>query len=67
MAHRVALQAEADLENIWVYTASESGNVEIADRVIDSITQRFFLLSRNPRIGRRRDKELRPPTAKLSR
>ncbi len=60
MAHRVALQAEAELDGIWYYTAKESGSIEIADRLVDSITQRFLLLSRHPRLGRRRDEELRP-------
>jgi toxin ParE1/3/4 len=40
--------------------AKESGSFEIADRVIDSITARFFLLSRYPHLGRRRDEDLRP-------
>jgi len=60
MAHRVAPQAEADLDGIWYYIATESGNLEIADRAIDSITQRFLLLARYPPIGRRRDDDLRP-------
>lgn len=60
MAHRVALQAEAELDAIWYYVAKESGSIEVADRLIDSITQRFLLLSRHPRLGRRRDEELRP-------
>lgn len=60
MAHRVAPQAEADLDGLWYYVAKESGSIEIADRLIDSITERFPLLSRNPRLGRRRDEELRP-------
>jgi hypothetical protein len=45
MAHRVARQAEAELDAIWYYVAKESGSIEIADRVVDSITERFFLLS----------------------
>jgi len=60
MAHRLAPEAEADLDAIWYYTAKESGNVEIADRLIDSITERFFLLARHPHMGRRRDEDLRP-------
>lgn len=60
MAYRVAPQAEADLRDIWYYLAKESGKIEIADRVIDSITERFFLLSSYPHIGRRRDDDLRP-------
>jgi len=60
MAHRIAPQAEADLDGIWYYVATETGNLEIADHLIDSITERFLLLSRYPRIGRPRDEELRP-------
>ena len=60
MAHRVAPQAEADLDNIWYYVAKESGSIEIADRLIDSITERFYLLASHPHIGRHRDEDLRP-------
>ena len=55
MAHHVAQQAAADLDNIWYYVAKESGSIEIADQLIDSITERFFLLAGHPYIGRRRD------------
>jgi toxin ParE1/3/4 len=60
MAHRVSPEAEADLDGIWVYIATESGSLDIADRFVDSLTDRFFLLSTNPYIGRRRDEDLRP-------
>ena len=33
--------------------------MEVADRLIDSITERFFLLARYPNIGRTRDQDLR--------
>jgi len=59
MAHRLAPQARADLSNIWTYIVRESGNVAAADGVVDAIAERFFLLSRYPRIGRPRD-DLRP-------
>jgi len=59
-AHRIAPLAESDLDSLWFYVAKESGNLEIADRLIDSITERFLVLSRYPRLGRRRDEELRP-------
>jgi toxin ParE1/3/4 len=39
--------------------ASKSGSLEIADRFIDSISDRFFLLAGHPNIGRARDKDLR--------
>jgi toxin ParE1/3/4 len=60
MAHRLAPEGEAELDDIWYYVAKESGSIEIADRLIDSITERFYLLARHPHIGRRRDEDLRP-------
>jgi toxin ParE1/3/4 len=60
MAHVRSPQADSDLNSIWYYVASESGSVEIADRLIDSITERFFLLANYPNVGRRRDDDLRP-------
>lgn len=57
MAHRVAQCAEADLDDIWVYVAKESGSMEVASRLVDSICGRFFLLSRFPQAGRRRDED----------
>ena len=58
MAHRVSPQAEADLDDIWYYVAQESANIETANHFIDSITDRFFLLSRHPHLGRSRDEDL---------
>lgn len=55
MAHRLAPQVEFELDDIWVYIASESGSEEIADRLIDSIADCFFLLSNHPYVGRRRE------------
>ncbi len=60
MSHRLAPEAEGDLDEIWFYAAKESGSVEIADRLIDSMTERFFLLARYPHVGRARDIDLRP-------
>ncbi len=60
MAHRLAPEAEAELDDIWYYIAKESHSIEIADRVVDSITDRFFLLATYPHVGRRRDEDLRP-------
>jgi toxin ParE1/3/4 len=48
------------LDGIWCYVAEGSGSIEIADRLIDSITGRFFLLATYPWVGRRRDDDLRP-------
>lgn len=60
MAHRLAPEAVADLDGIWYYVARESGSLEVADRLIDTITARFSLLACNPHVGRRRDDDLRP-------
>jgi toxin ParE1/3/4 len=60
MGHFRSPQADFDLDSIWYYVSSESGSVEIADRLIDSITERFLLLAKYPNIGRRRDYDLRP-------
>lgn len=43
MPHRLAPEAEGDLDEIWLYTAKESGSVEIADRLVDSIDQVLIL------------------------
>lgn len=59
MAHRLAPQVESELDDIWYYTARESGSLDIADRLIQSITDRFFLLARHPHAGRSRDDDLR--------
>jgi toxin ParE1/3/4 len=60
MGHRRTPQADSDLDGIWYYVASQSGSVDIADRLIDAITDRFFLLANYPNIGRTRDEDLRP-------
>ena len=54
MAHRLAPEAETDLDEVWFHIAS-NGSVETADRFVDSLTDRFFLLSAHPFAGRRRD------------
>jgi toxin ParE1/3/4 len=60
MAHRLAPQVENELDDMWYYLARESGSTDIADRLIDSITDRFFLLAIHPYVGRRRDDDLQP-------
>jgi plasmid stabilization system protein ParE len=52
MAHRIAPLAESDLDGIWYYVARESGSIEIANRLIDSLTDRFFLMASSPYMGR---------------
>jgi plasmid stabilization system protein ParE len=55
MGLRIAPQVEAELDEIWDYHARESGNEDIANRLIDSIADRFCMLSTYPYLGRRRD------------
>ena len=59
MGHVRTLQANSDLAEIWYYVATKSGSLDIADRLIDSITDRFFLLANYPNLGRARDEDLR--------
>jgi len=42
MAHHISSLAEADLDDIWYYIATQSGSVEAA---IDSLTRRFLLIA----------------------
>jgi len=57
MAHRVAPRAQADLDDIWLYVAHESCSIEIANRLIETIANRFFTLARFPYLGRSRDED----------
>jgi toxin ParE1/3/4 len=59
MAYRLAPQAEADLEEIALYVFHETSNIEVADRVVQLIVERFDLPAEHPRAGRARD-DLRP-------
>jgi len=54
-AFRLSPEAEDQLDSIWLHIARESGSIDIANRVIDSITDRFWVLARSPFIGRHRD------------
>ena len=44
MGHRLAPQAQADIDDIAYYVFGESGSLETADRLIESITTRLVLL-----------------------
>ena len=55
MAHLRAQSVDSDLDDIWYPLARESGSADRADRFVASLTERFYLLSRNPWIGRSRD------------
>ncbi len=65
MAHRVSPRAEADLDDIWFYAAKESGSIEIASRLIDTITNRFLLLADFLYIGRSREEDFGPKCRSL--
>lgn len=52
---RVSSQAEQDLDEIWLYLAKQSGSIETANGVIDSITDAFALFASTPHAGTRRD------------
>jgi plasmid stabilization system protein ParE len=44
MGHRLSPRALADIDDIAYYVALESGSLETADRLLESIYQRFLLL-----------------------
>lgn len=54
--YRLSKRAESDLEDIWVYVAGHRG-VEVADRMVAEIVDRFALLATHPE---------RPPFATTS-
>jgi toxin ParE1/3/4 len=55
MVYRLAPRARDDLDAIWDYIAHEARAEAPADKLIDAITQRLWLLSEHPRIGRVRN------------
>ena len=57
---RLSLEAEAELDDIWLYIAREGGGIDIAARVVERITERFWLLAKYPYLGRARDEDLQP-------
>lgn len=60
MAHLVAPRAVADLDDIWIYVARESGSIDLANHFVDSITEHFYALARFPYLGRMREEDLGP-------
>jgi toxin ParE1/3/4 len=60
MGHVRTPQAESDLYEIWYFVATKSNSLDTADRLVDSITDRFLLLASHPNLGRARDEDLRP-------
>lgn len=65
MGSRLAPRAAEDLDDIWYYVAKESGSVDVANRLIGSITARFFLIAGQPYLGRARDKDFGPGSRSL--
>jgi len=51
MRYRVSEDAERDLDEIFVYWANRA-SLETADRVVDRITERFWLLGEHPDAGK---------------
>ncbi len=62
MALILSPQAEIDLDEIWLYIAKESTSIEVADRLIDTITNRLLLLGPYPYLGRLREEDFGPGT-----
>ena len=51
MPYRVSKNAQRDLEEIFLYWANRAG-LRVADRLIDGITDRFWILGEHPDAGR---------------
>jgi toxin ParE1/3/4 len=51
MRYRVSDDAQLDLDEIFVYWANRA-SLETADRVVDRITERFWLLGEHPDAGK---------------
>jgi toxin ParE1/3/4 len=55
MAHRLAPQAKLDIDDIAYYIFDATGSLELADRLVDSLYERFVLMAKYPHAGRQRD------------
>lgn len=55
MGYLLLPEAESDLDGIWLHIARDAGNAAAADRLLDALADRFWLLGQHPEIGRRRD------------
>ena len=51
MRYRVSREAEQDLDEIFLYWAKRAG-LKVADRLVDSIADRFWLLGEHPEAGK---------------
>jgi toxin ParE1/3/4 len=52
---RVSALAERDLDDIWYRIATDSGSIDIANGVVDSVTEVFALFAHAPEAGTKRD------------
>ena len=57
MAHRVAPAATDDLDDIWIQIAKAGSSMDVATRLVDAITDRFFFLASFPYLGRTREND----------
>lgn len=60
MRIRLAPQARADLDAIWLYIARESSSEAAATRAVSAITGKFRLLTKFPFIGKSLESDRRP-------
>ena len=51
MRYRVSADAERDLDEIFLYWATRT-SLNVADRLIENITDRFWLIGEHPDAGR---------------
>jgi Plasmid stabilization system protein len=54
MKYRISKDARRDLDDLFLYWAKRV-SVEVAERLIDNITERFWLLGEHPVAGRAAD------------
>jgi len=66
MAHRLAPQAADDLDSIWYYVAKESSSLETANRLVDTMADRFLALASFPYLGRSREDYFGPGCRSLA-
>jgi len=52
---RFSEMAERDLDQIWNYIATQSGNADTAKRFVESLVSRLSILAREPQAGTARD------------
>ena len=58
MEIRLLPEAEVDLDDAWLYVSKISSSIEIANRLVDKISDRLALIRMQPQIGRSRDHDL---------